>query len=177
MKKIIINILIVLTFFILYFLQLNFFSWFRIAGAMPNLFVILIFYIGLYTGKIMGLTYGVIFGLILDFLIGENIGTTAIMLGIIGIIGGVLDKNFSKDSRITIILMVVGSTIIYEVGMYILRFAILKSSIELLSFLKILIAEIVFNVLITIILYPLIQKTGHSIENEYKGSKILTRYF
>lgn len=177
MKKIIINILIVLTFFILYFLQLNFFSWFRIAGVMPNLFVILIFYIGLYTGKIMGLTYGVIFGLILDFLIGENIGTTAIMLGIIGIIGGVLDKNFSKDSRITIILMVVGSTIIYEVGMYILRFAILKSSIELLSFLKILIAEIVFNVLITIILYPLIQKTGHSIENEYKGSKILTRYF
>lgn len=177
MKKIIINILIVLIFFILYFLQLNFFSWFRIAGVMPNLFVILIFYIGLYTGKIMGLTYGVIFGLILDFLIGENIGTTAIMLGIIGIIGGVLDKNFSKDSRITIILMVVGSTIIYEVGMYILRFAILKSSIELLSFLKILIAEIVFNVLITIILYPLIQKTGHSIENEYKGSKILTRYF
>ena len=31
--------------------------------------------------------------------------------------------------------------------------------------------------IIVIILYPLIQKFGYSIENEYKGNKILTRYF
>lgn len=144
---------------------------------MPNLFVILVFYIGLFSGRSMGLTYGILFGIVLDLLVGENVGMTAIMLGITGIIGGVLDKNFSKDSRITILIMVVGSTIIYEVGMYVLRYAILHSSIELISFCKILLAEVVFNVFITIILYPLIQKTGHSIENEYKGSKILTRYF
>ena len=177
MKKIIINIMFVVTFLILYFLQLNFFSWFKIAGVMPNLFVILIFYIGLYSGRSMGLTYGVIFGLVLDLLIGENVGMTAIMLGIVGIIGGILDKNFSKESRITIMIMVVGNTVIYELGMYFLRYVILKSSIEILSFSKILIAEVVFNILITIILYPFIQKTGHIIENEYKGSKILTRYF
>ena len=177
MKKIFINTLIVITFLTLYYLQLNFFSWFRIAGVMPNLFVLLVFYIGLYSGRGMGLTYGIIFGIVLDLLIGENVGMTAIMLGIAGIIGGVLDKNFSKDSRITIMLMVIGITIIYEIGMYILRYAILHSSIEILSFSKILLAEVVFNILITIIFYSLIQKTGHIIENEYKGSKILTRYF
>lgn len=177
MKKIIINVLLLVTFLIIYFLQLNFFSWFKIAGVMPNLFVILVFYIGLFSGRSMGLTYGIIFGIILDLLVGENVGMTAIMLGITGIVGGILDKNFSKDSRITIMLMVVGSTVIYEIGMYILRYAILKSSIEIVSFIKILAVEVIFNILITIILYPLIQKTGHSIENEYKGSKILTRYF
>ena len=67
--------------------------------------------------------------------------------------------------------------IVFETGMYVLRYAILKSSVEIISFIKILIAETFFNVLITIILYPLIQKTGHSIENQYKGNKILTRYF
>ena len=164
MKKFFINFLFLITFLILYFLQLNFFSWFKIAGVMPNLFVILIFYIGLFAGRSMGLTYGVIFGLILDLLIGENVGMTAIMLGTIGIIGGIFDKNFSKESRITIIIMAIGTTIIYETGMYVLRYAILESSIELLSFLKILLAETVFNVMITIILYPLIQKTGHIIE-------------
>ena len=177
MKKIIINVLLLVTFLIIYFLQLNFFSWFKIAGVMPNLFVILVFYIGLFSGRSMGLTYGIIFGIILDLLVGENVGMTAIMLGITGIVGGILDKNFSKDSRITIMLMVVGSTVIYEIGMYILRYAILKSSIEIVSFIKILAVEVIFNILITIILYPLIQKTGHSIENEYKGGKILTRYF
>ena len=177
MKKTIINVLLIITFLILYFLQLNFFSWFKIAGVMPNLFVIFVFYIGLFAGRRMGLIYGVIFGLVLDFLVGEKIGMTAIMLGITGIIGGVFDKNFSKDSRLTIMIMVVGCTIVYEVGMYILRYAILASSVEIGSFIKILIAELVFNVLISIILYPLIQKTGHKIENEYKGSTILTRYF
>lgn len=177
MKKTLINIALIVTFFILYFLQLNFFSWFKIAGVMPNLFVILVLYIGLFIGRSMGITYGIIFGLLLDLLVGEKIGMTAIMLGIVGIIGGVFDKNFSKDSRITIMIMVIGTTIFFEIGMYILRYAILNSSIEILSFIKILIAETFFNVIITIILYPIIQKTGHGIENQYKGNKILTRYF
>lgn len=177
MKKTIINILFVITFIILYFLQLNFFSWFRIAGTMPNLFIVLVFYIGLFAGKRMGITYGIVFGLLLDFLIGQKIGITSIMLGICGIIGGIFDKNFSKDSRITIIIMIIGITIIYEIGMYILRFAILKSSVEILSFTKLLVAETVFNVILTLILYPFIQKTGHKVENEYKSSTILTRYF
>ena len=177
MKKTLINISFIFTFFILYILQLNFFSWFKIAGVMPNLFIILVFYIGLFIGRSMGLTYGIIFGLLLDLFVGEKIGMTAIMLGIVGIIGGVFDKNFSKDSRITIMIMVIGITIVFETGMYVLRYAILKSSVEIISFIKILIAETFFNVLITIILYPLIQKTGHSIENQYKGNKILTRYF
>ena len=125
----------------------------------------------------MGLTYGIIFGLILDLLVGERVGITAIMLGITGIIGGVFDKNFSKDSRLTIMLMVIGCTIIYEIGMYILRYALLSINVEIGSFIRILVAEVIFNILITIILYPLIQKTGHKIENEYKGNRILTRYF
>lgn len=144
---------------------------------MPNLFVILVFYIGLFSGRSMGLTYGIVFGLLLDLLIGEKIGITAIMLGICGIIGGIFDKNFSKESKITIIIMVIGCTIIYEVGMYILRYTLLKSSSEILDFAKILLAETMFNVIITIILYPIIQKTGHKIENEYRGNTILTRYF
>lgn len=177
MKKVIINFLFIITFLILYFLQLNFFSWFKIAGVMPNLFAILVFYIGLFSGRRMGLTYGIIFGLLLDLWVGEKIGITAIMLGVCGIIGGIFDKNFSKDSRITIMIMVIGITIVYEVGYYILRYAVLKSSVEILSFSKILLAETVFNLLITIILYPLIQKTGHKVENEYRGNAILTRYF
>ena len=144
---------------------------------MPNLFAILVLYIGLYAGRSVGLTYGVIFGILLDLLIGEKIGITAIMLGVTGILGGVLDKNFSKDSRLTIIIMVIATTVIYEVGMYLIRYMIFRTNVEILSFSEILLAQTIFNVLITIILYPLIQRSGHKVENEYKGSTILTRYF
>ena len=57
MKKILIHIGLIFTFIIIYFLQSIFFSSFTIAGIMPNIFIILMLYIGLYMGRSMGITY------------------------------------------------------------------------------------------------------------------------
>ena len=99
------------------------------------------------------------------------------MLGIVGILGGYLDKKFSKDSRITMILMVVLSTLIFETGKYIINIIMFNSPIEILAFIKILFVEIIFNVILTIILQPLIKKAGYYVENVFKNKNILTRYF
>lgn len=68
MKKVITIILLCLAFIVIYFLQLNFFSWFTIAGVKPNIFIILILFIGLYSGTKMGLIFGIAFGLAIDTL-------------------------------------------------------------------------------------------------------------
>ena len=99
------------------------------------------------------------------------------MLGIVGGMGGMLDKNFSKDSRMTIIVMTIGVTTFYEVGMYIINYFIVGTTIEIIPFIKILLIENLYNVILTIILYPLLQKTGYFIEDSFKGKQILTRYF
>ncbi len=99
------------------------------------------------------------------------------MLATVGLIGGIFDKNFSKESRITIIIMVIVSTFIYEIGAYLVGCPIYGYSLEILKFLKILAIETIYNIIITIILYPAIQKFGYKIEEEFKGNKILTRYF
>ena len=177
MKKFIIYLSIIISFIIIYLLQSTFFTNFTIAGVMPNIFVILVLYIGLYAGVSKGIIFGIIFGIFIDIWIGKNIGITSICLAIIGILGGMFDKNFSKDSRITILLMVVSCTIIYEIAISILQYIVLNTNIEILEFIKILLIEVIYNILITIILYPLIKNTGYEIENEIKGDKILTRYF
>lgn len=177
MKKVIINIFLIIAFLIIYFLHSNLFIWFKIAGVMPNLFIILILFIGLYAHKYMGVAYGIIFGLFLDFFIGKRIGITAIMLGVVGIVGALFDKNFSKENRITLIVMVMISTIIFEFGQSFIYYLILKTPIDILPFIGILLIECLYNAIITIILYPLMQKSGNIIETEYKGNKILTRYF
>ena len=177
MKKLIINIILIITIFIIYVLQSNFFNWFTIAGIMPNLFIVLILFIGLFANKTMGTIYGIILGLFLDFIIGTKIGIYAVCLGAIGFISATFDKNFSKDSRMTIMLMVLGSTIIFELGKYILNYFFVNINIEIFNFIKITLIEVVYNLILTIIIYPLIQKAGYYIENEYKGNKILTRYF
>ena len=125
----------------------------------------------------MGTIYGVATGVMLDLLLGEQVGINAVTLGMVGFLAGVFDKNFSKDSRMTIMLMVFGSTLLVEVLNYLLKYIFLAINVEIISFVKILAIEIVYNLILAIILYPLIQKAGYYIENEYKGNKILTRYF
>ena len=163
--------------FIIYFLQSNFFNWFTIAGVMPNLFVLFVLFVGLFTNKFLGTVYGAIIGAILDILFRDKIGISMIALGLVGFLATLFNKNFSKDSRITIMLMVSGLTVIYEVIVYFASYFVLGTSIEIWSFIKILILEVIFNLFITIIVYPLFQKFGYYIENEFKGNKILTRYF
>lgn len=177
MKKILINIIFFVTFIIIYLLHSNFFNWFKIAGVMPNLFVIFILVISLYSNKITGITFGIITGLLLDFFIGKKIGITAIMLGVVGIIGTIFDKNFSKENRVTLIIMVIVSTLAFEIGSYILSYFVYDNYLQILPFIEILLIECFYNALLTIILYPLIQIAGNIVEEEYKGNKILTRYF
>lgn len=177
MKKVFINIAIIIIFIFIYLLQANFFTWFNLDGVMPNLFIILMLYIGLFIGRTSAIAYGTIFGILIDIFISRKLGATSIMLSVIGIIANLFDKNFSKDNRITIMAMVGVSTIIYEIGLYFLNYMILNINIEILAFTKILIIESFYNVILAIIIYPIIQLTGYDIEEEYKGSKILTKYF
>lgn len=177
MKKILIHIGLIITFIIIYLLQTIFFSGFTIAGIMPNLFIILMLYIGLYMGRTQGIIYGIIFGIFLDLWIGKTLGLTSIALALIGVISGLLDKTFSKDSRLIVLLMGVLCTIIYEVALYIMQYMMLSINVEILQFIQILLIEVIYNVIIIIILYPLMKLTGYEIENEIKGDKILTRYF
>ena len=128
-------------------------------------------------GRTYGIIYGVIFGIFLDIWIGKTLGLTSIALALIGVISGILDKTFSKDSRMIVILMGILSTVIYEIALYFMQYIAMGINVEILKFIEILFIEIIYNVIIIIILYPLMKVSGYEIENEIKGDKILTRYF
>lgn len=177
MKKTTIIVLLIITFFIIFFLQANIFQTFTIAGVMPNLFVIFILFVGLSANATLGISFGVICGLMIDLVYSKSIGITAVMLCIIGYLGAYFDRNFSKENKITIIVMTAISTVIFEVGYYIINSIILGFSVEIFFFIKILLIEVLYNILLTIILYPLIQKMGYSIDRVFKRNNILTRYF
>lgn len=177
MKKFLCIIGLFLTFFIIYFLQANFFTWFHIAGVKPNLFVILILLIGLFMGNKLGFVFGLILGIYLDFVSSSTVGISGVMLGLVGMLGEYLDKNFSKDSRVTMILMVAGSTAIYELGQQLFKILKWKITIEFFPFMQTLLIEVIFNVVLVIILYSLIQKAGNGLERIFKNKSVLTRYF
>ena len=178
MKKVLIGVITYISFLIIYFVQANFFDWFTIAGVSPNLFIILALFLGLFTNYYFALIMSVIMGLTIDFEVGRQfVGTTAVMLTIVSVLATYLDKNFSKDSRLTIIIMVIVSTIVYEIGLYALNMFIFSYEAKMGVFVKILLIEVLYNVIITSVLYEPIRKLGNLLERYFKERNILTRYF
>lgn len=116
-------------------------------------------------------------GITLDLIIGKTVGVTAIMFCLIAIIANYFDKNFSKESKLTIMIMVVGMTIVCETANYFLNVLILDMTAEIHAFLKTLLIEILYNAILTIIFYDGILKLGYVLEREFKQKNILTRYF
>lgn len=168
---------IFLIFIIMFLLQSNFFNNFMIAGIKPNIIVILILFIGLYAGRKAGVILGFILGILLDSFNSNLIGISAIMFMIVGFLGGYFDNNFDKEIKASMILMVIGSTAIYEIGRYVFLIIFNNSAIEIPSFIRILVVEIVYNIILTIIIYPVLKKGGYLLEKIYKTKQVLTRYF
>ena len=99
MKKFFIGLLMYIIFIVLYFLQADFFSWFTIAGISPNIFVIFILFIGLFTDNKFALILALLTGITLDLIGGRTLGVTAILFMLIAIAARYFDKNFSKENK------------------------------------------------------------------------------
>lgn len=74
-------------------------------------------------------------------------------------------------------MLVIGLTAGYEVILCIYKNIVLSTYIEMEIFIRKLLIEILYNSLLTIILYPLIQRFGYKVEDIFKNPQILTRYF
>ena len=137
-------------------------------------------------GKKSGAILGSILGLYTDFLFSQTIGISLILMGLIGWSGDCIEKKFSKESKLTIVIMSVVVTTIYEILNYIFKIIKLSANIDITQFLYMLIIEIVYNALIVIIFYPLLSErqfilplgtVGQKGENIMKNKEILPKYF
>lgn len=176
MKKILIIIGVFISFILIYFLQINFFNWYNIAGIQPNLFIVLALFIGLYIGKNYGLVIGMILGVLLDLFMSKIIGTNFLIMGLSGLLGGIYNKNFSKERLITLMLMVAGTTILCETVVYMIQIIFLKVEVSILQYIYIVFIESIYNVILIIILNPVIQKIGNSIEENFKKETTFSKY-
>ena len=72
--------------------------------------------------------------------------------------------------------MTIGSTVFFELAMHLVN--IMKFHIETdMSLLTTLAIETLYNAILVIILYPIMQKIGYYLEDVFKSKKYLTGYF
>lgn len=158
MENILKTIIYLLIFFIIYFIQTFIFGTFTIGGIKPNLYVIAIIIIGLYMKPPKAFAIGVVYGLIIDILNSKSIGITAIGLGLLGFGVANVEKMFSIESKLSLIIFIILGTVSYETLIYILKVIIYGTEISGGTILETILIEGLYNVLLTIIFYPLCKK-------------------
>ena len=116
-----------------------------------------------------GIGFGFLFGFYIDILNGRVVGISAILFCLIVFLAEYVYKNISNENKATMMLLVASSTLLFESLGYVFYIWKLGVTLELVSFAKILVIEILYNVIITIILYPLIQKGSNILYDIFKN--------
>nr|WP_294492260.1 rod shape-determining protein MreD [uncultured Mediterraneibacter sp.] len=153
-----------------YLLQTSVFPALEIAGVKPNLLLIVTAAFGFMRGSREGMLVGFAAGLLVDIQFGNMIGFYALIYLITGYVNGIFEQiYFDEDIKLPLFL-IAGSDLLYGGAVYFLTF-LLRSDFNFLYYLnRIIIPEMIYTIVITIVVYPLLLYINHRLEETEKRS-------
>lgn len=139
-----------------FLLQTAVFPSFKLAGVTPNIIIIITSMIGFMRGRNDGMVVGFLGGLFLDSFYPTFFGMHALIYLFLGYVNGVLGKLFYGDD-VKFPMMLVGlSDVLYGLIMYTFMFMARGKTNISFYFTKIIIPEMMYTILVSIILfYPI----------------------
>ena len=164
------KIVVALMILICFLLQCTVFKSLAFGGIVPNLMIILTSSFGFMKGRKHGLIIGFFSGLLIDIFFGEVIGFYSLIYMYIGYGNGVFNKIFYPEDIKLPIALISGSEMNYGFTSYFLLF-LLRSRFQFAYyFIHVILPEIVYTILITMILYPLILWINQKLEKSEQRS-------
>ncbi|MEZ3467597.1 MAG: rod shape-determining protein MreD [Schaedlerella sp.] len=159
-----------LTVCICYMLQCTLFPNLTLASIKPNILIILTASYGFMRGPRDGMLVGFFSGLLMDIQFGNILGFYALIYLLAGYVNGLFEQMYYDDD-IKLPLALVGATeFIYGLIIYLLMF-MLRSEFDFLHYLRhIIIPELIYTIVVTLGLYPLILFINRRLEAEEKRS-------
>ncbi len=154
-----------------FILQSTVFRALAFAGIVPNLLVILTAAFGFMRGENEGLVIGFLCGLLTDIFFGDILGFYALILMYIGFLNGKFNRIFyPEDIKLPLGLIII-SDLSYSMICYILMF-LLKGKFNFLFYFKdVILPELVYTMVITCILYPIVLLINEGLERrERRGA-------
>ncbi|WMC92762.1 rod shape-determining protein MreD [Kineothrix sp. MB12-C1] len=165
---------VVVTFliFICFLLQCTVFQALAFGGIVPNLLIVLTASFGFMRGERSGLLIGFLSGLFIDIFFGDVIGFYALLYMYIGYTNGKFNRIFYPEDIKLPIVLIIGSDLFYGLVCYLLLF-LMRARFNIVHYFRhIILPEIVYTIVITIFLYPIILWINRKLENsEKRGAK------
>ena len=156
--------------FACYLLQCTVFSSLELAGIKPNLMIILTSSIGFMRGSKEGMLVGFFSVLLIDIQFGSIIGMYALIYLLTGYVNGLfMQMYYDEDIKLPLFL-IAASEFVFGLVVYFFMF-MLRSEFYFWFYLNhIIIPELIYTIVITLGLYPLILFINHRLEAEEKRS-------
>ena len=151
-----------------FLLQSSVFTQLDLGGITPNLLIVLTASFGFMRGEKEGMFIGFICGLLMDIFYAEYMGLYSLVYLNIGFFNGKFKKIFYPDDIKLPISLIIVSDLVYGLACYISF--LLRGKFHFgYYFIHIVLPEVVYTIIITIALYPLILIINKKLDNYEKG--------
>ena len=169
MKRGIITALLIL---ICFLLQCTVFRFLAFGGIVPNLLIVLTASFGFMRGEKTGLIIGFFCGLLVDIFFASVIGYYALLYMYIGYMNGKFSSIFYPQDIKLPVALILCSYFFYGTICYVILF-LLRSRFDFMYYLlHIILPEIVYTIVVTLLLYPLVLWINNRLErSELRSGK------
>lgn len=168
MKRFIVSVLLVI---ICFLLQTTVFKGVAFGSIVPNLMIILTASFGFMRGEKTGLIMGFSCGLLCDIFFGNVLGLNAMIYMYIGYTNGKFNRIFYPDDIKLPLGLILVSDLIYGFLYYTVLF-LMRGRFQInYYFVRIILPEVVYTILVTLFLYPLILWLNKKMEDSEKRSE------
>lgn len=151
-----------------FLLQSTLFQMLSIASVSPNLLIVATSSFGFMRGRKEGMWIGFFSGLLLDIFFGSVIGFYALIYAYIGYVNGFFRKRFFPDDIKLPLILIAASDFSYNILVYVFLF-FLRGRFRIDYYLlNIMLPELVYTILVTIVLYFIILKINKKLEKSEK---------
>lgn len=152
-KKIVLNLAFIVIAFVI---QSSIFPLIPVLAASPNLLLILTFSFGFIGGKESGMFYGLVAGLFMDLFYSVPIGFYTLLFITIGYCNGICTQYYYEEYITLPLVLSVINEFAYSMYVYVFRF-LFRGKIHFgYYFMKIMVPEIIFTVVTTLLLYRIL---------------------
>ena len=153
-----------------FLLQYTLFQGLKLGSVAPNLLIIITSSFGFMRGKKEGMLVGFISGLLVDIMFSDLIGFYALVYTLLGYANGFFRKIFYDEDIKLPLILIAASDFIYGHIVCIFMF-IMRSRFGYFHYLKsIIIPELIYTILVTLLLYQLIRIINRKLESEEQRS-------
>lgn len=167
MKRRAVTLVIIIVCFLL---QSTIFSKLKIGSISPNLLIIVTASFGFMRGQKSGMYVGLVCGLFIDLFWDGSLGFHMFLFVLIGYFNGCFTRLFYYDDIKLPIGLIAASELIYGTAIYFFRYILQGEFSFGTHLIHLIIPELVYTILVTLVLYQIILHINKRLETEEQRS-------